>query len=226
MPWTLPSILTPARREEAIHHLNAYFAKRPDLPAGVAFSGSRFDDFAGGGDAADVANRITSDDIVALSFLSVGVDKGQAALALLEGQVAEEINQMLAGFSPDLSITTEAGRNALDGERLDTLWKAIRAVPSFGPVRTSKLLARKRPHLVPIYDSVVRRQFGAADSSDQWTAFIALFEDESLAAHLTSLRDEAEVPESLSLLRVLDVVAWMEGKLAGSPSDEVGDEEL
>ncbi|GMA33199.1 hypothetical protein GCM10025875_31910 [Litorihabitans aurantiacus] len=92
----------------------------------------------------------------------------------------------------------------------------MRKVRTFGPVRTSKLLARKRPHLVPIYDEHIRTQFGAPHSGDQWSAWAGMFADPTLVQHLAALRRSAGVDGSVSLLRVLDVVVWMEGKHGSS----------
>lgn len=211
MPWSKPSILEPTRADEAVHHLNRYFQPSSNEDSGVVFSGSRFDNLGGGGDGPTVANTITNDDILALSMLGVPV-MGGAALTLLEGETAVEISRQLKKIGSDLSITNSQGREALLSADMDGLWKTIRKIDSFGPVRTSKLLARKRPHLVPIYDSVVKQEFGARHSGDQWTEFVRFFEDRQFTSHLEELRDRSEAPRSLSLLRVLDIVVWMEGR--------------
>ena len=60
-----------------------------------------------------------------------------------------------------------------------------------GPMRTSKLLARKRPRLVPIYDSVVKKEFQLKDSRGFWAGLRdALREnDNALHSHALALRD-------------------------------------
>jgi len=212
--WKKPPLLATEYEEDALEHLKTYFD-------GTRYSGSYFERLGGGGDQPAVADRITSDDLLALAMLSVPV-QGAAARELLEGHTARKVSALLARVPTTLHITDPAGQAALRAEEgpLIDLWCSIRAVPTFGPVRTSKLLARKRPHLVPIYDRVVRDQFGAPHSGDQWTDFAQLVQDEEIVNLLLRLRSRANL-EDISLLRILDVVVWMEGKKRGAlPADE------
>ena len=68
---TLPDILSPDRTDDAAALVTKYYTKlsRNDVPQ----TGSRFDDWAGGGDRPNVANSVTADDVLAVSFLSVQV---------------------------------------------------------------------------------------------------------------------------------------------------------
>ena len=81
-----------------------------------------------------------------------------------------------------------------------------------GRTRVSKLMARKRPHLIPIEDSVVNRVIGT-DAKDTWKEWWhALTTDpEPLTSMAGTVRDAAKIPE-LSTLRALDIVLWMKGK--------------
>jgi hypothetical protein len=73
-------------------------------------------------------------------------------------------------------------------------------------------MARKRPGLIPIYDSVVARVTGLDSSEGTWRAWhSALSSDEALKKRLARLRDSAGL-ERVPLLRILDVVLWMDGK--------------
>lgn len=217
--WTRPTILNPDRAAEAHEHLTAYFT-------GTRYSGSFFEAVGDGGNSPDVANRVTSDDLVALATLSVPV-QGSAARELLAGETGRRVSEILSTIPADASLSDERGRALLLSSEVLAAWQAIREVHTFGPVRTSKLLARKRPHLVPIYDRHIKDQFRAAHSGDQWSTWVEMFEDDALVAHLTSLRSEAGVPANVSLLRVLDVVVWMAGKgetVTPDVSAEVDDE--
>lgn len=217
--WTRPEILNPDRAAEALEHLTAYFA-------GTRYSGSFFEAVGDGGDSSQVANHVTSDDLVALAMLSVPV-QGSAARELLAGETGRRVSEILSTIPADASLSDERGRALLLSSEVLEAWQAIRGVHTFGPVRTSKLLARKRPHLVPIYDRHIKDQFRAAHSGDQWSTWVEMFEDDALVAHLTSLRSAAGVCEDVSLLRVLDVVVWMAGKgekVAPDVSAEADDE--
>ncbi|WP_066641337.1 DUF6308 family protein [Serinicoccus hydrothermalis] len=199
--WTTPDILTPHRLEDALQHLTDYFTA-------TAYTGSYFERLGGGGDRQDIADSITTDDLVALSMLSVPVS-GRAARQLLEDP--SQVEQLLADIPRSANITRSHDRWLLEeGGPARDLWGALRRLPAFGPVRTSKLLARKRPHLIPVYDEVVRQQFGAQDSRGQWAAFSNMFRDAEFVDHLTRLRGAAGLSD-ISLLRIADVIVWREG---------------
>lgn len=207
--WVQPPILRPEREDDALAHLSAYFR-------GVSYSGSFFERLGGGGDRADVADRITSDDLLSLAMLAVPA-QGAAARRLLVGETADEVALLLEKVPRALDVTTPPGQETLgaDAGPLVDLWNTIRGVPTFGPVRTSKLLARKRPHLVPIYDRIVRNQFGAATGLHQWTDLAQIMQEEELVQLLSRLQERAGLPD-ISLLRILDVVVWMEGRRGGT----------
>lgn len=81
-------------------------------------------------------------------------------------------------------------------------------------------MARKRPHLIPIEDSVVDRVIkrGRGDSWRMWwEAFDA--EGDYLEERATKLRGEIGRPY-LSTLRVNDVMLWMRGQ--ANPSAQAG----
>ena len=79
-------------------------------------------------------------------------------------------------------------------------------------VRASKLLAGKRPHLVPIRDSVVEQLLGAG--TDYWTPMRDILSDPELRRTLKFISNGV-APPNVSLLRRLDVILWMEGKAQG-----------
>lgn len=73
-----------------------------------------------------------------------------------------------------------------------------------------KLLARKRPRLLPVYDKVVRCALGRPRPSFWLALHAALREDDRALHHeLLALRQVAGVPETVSALRICDVTVWM-----------------
>ncbi|WP_156253630.1 DUF6308 family protein [Pseudactinotalea terrae] len=241
---TIPRILTPESEDRAVQHLITYFREGN-------YAGASFERLGGGGDRPEVADRITADDLLALAMLSVSVG-GFAAREILMRPLADEISDLLRQIPHSATIENEEGRTLLterDGAA-SRLWTSVRkagaAAPqrmrraqSFGPVRTSKLLARKRPHLFPIYDSVIGREYGADGSLGYWAFLCAQFgsaphpalDDRPLAERLRDLRRRAGLDQNLSLLRVLDVVIWMDGTDAGSDVDagetvDINDEDV
>ena len=81
-----------------------------------------------------------------------------------------------------------------------------------GPVIAGKLLARKRPHLIPVYDIRVKQTFKRPAIDDSfWAALAAALRANGGAFRdqLVHLRDKAGIGEDISILRVCDVIAWM-----------------
>jgi hypothetical protein len=92
----------------------------------------------------------------------------------------------------------------------------VRKLPGVGRTIATKLLARKRPRLLPIYDSVVARVtevgFYHWEPVRQALRANAPGQNRKLHEQLVELRRTAGIDEGLSALRVFDVVTWMEGK--------------
>jgi hypothetical protein len=91
-------------------------------------------------------------------------------------------------------------------------------VPGIGWVTANKLCARKRPLLLPVYDTVVKAALQPTRQSF-WEPLRNEFADGELQSRLMELRDEAGVP-NLSLLRVLDVAVWMRNQGIKSLSEK------
>lgn len=150
--------------------------------------------------------------MVTLSFLSVPLP-ALAARDLLRDRAAE-FTRLLEELGPDRDLVDE--EEPLVGDWVG--WKvmsALRSLDRVGPTRASKLLARKRPRLRPIYDDVVSRVTNTIQS--QWEPVRVALRADGCALHerLVHLHAEAGLSEQVPALRVLDVVAWMEGKDKG-----------
>jgi hypothetical protein len=81
-------------------------------------------------------------------------------------------------------------------------------------VIAGKLLAAKRPHLVPIYDQYVARALRPSPE-EYWSSWQEAVRDEEVIAALVVLRASlrqagyGESQDLLSDLRLLDIVVWM-----------------
>ena len=122
------------------------------------------------------------------------------------------LEKLLAAIPSDLDLVEleSIGREQLPDAW--ELWSALRGVPDLGPTTVSKLMARKRPRLIPIFDSVVKAHLmGGGDQ--HWVPLHAELraDDRALHRRLLELRTAAGLPEAVSALRVLDVLTWMEG---------------
>jgi hypothetical protein len=80
-----------------------------------------------------------------------------------------------------------------------------------GPTTTSKLLAAKRPRLLPIWDSFVEQATGLDTIGYWWKFQYVLADDQRLVSDwLYELRSLApNMPDSIPELRILDVLLWM-----------------
>jgi hypothetical protein len=194
-------------REQAVLDLRRYFKY---------FSGRRFERFDGGGDRPDVADSFTSADVVAVMMLSIRWT-ATPALQLLETR-SQELNDLLAGVPHTPMHQTDLA-DYQSGSPAHCLRRALLTIDGIGWVTASKLLARKRPHHVPVYDRVVAGLLDSPGSS--WHCFHSwLAGDPAHAERLSSLRAEVGCIEDVSLLRCLDVALWMHGTQSGSQVPE------
>ncbi|MFF3359774.1 DUF6308 family protein [Streptomyces sp. NPDC002917] len=186
------------------------------LPSGaVAFTGSRFEHLAGGGDRSEVADRITAEDLVAVQTLSVTVP-ASVALDILEGPLGARLSGLLHDIPRHIDMADADALVVAGGSPADQAWQLLEDHPDVGWVIAGKLLARKRPRLLPVYDKVVRCALGRPRPSF-WLALHAALraDDRALHRQLFALRQVAGVPETVSALRVCDVAVWMGHRAEG-----------
>lgn len=186
----------------AVDLVRKYFETKPD--GTPRYTGPTFDRLAGGGARPETVNRITEDDLVAVTMLSVEVP-ARAAIAML-GPMADEIQQLLSEIPSDIDLHQADPSLVSPGSPADQLWSRLESLERVGWVTAGKVLARKRPRLIPVYDSVVREAVGAPKHF--WTWLHQQLQDPQLIDQIRALRAAAGV-EDLSLLRTLDVAIWM-----------------
>lgn len=203
-------------RDQALVDLHVYY-QTGDTPSEL-FTGRRFDAFDGGGDTAAVCNSMTSADVLSISLLSIERRLGRFALDVLETR-ATEINELLAKVRRvSIFEVTAADYDGMIGKGSPAwrLWEVLCACG--GTRRTTsahKLLARKRPHLLPVYDRVVQKQLVASNNLNIWECLWSWFyERPDRVAGVTQLRRDAGDIAHISLLRTVDVALWMRGKAA------------
>ena len=171
--------------------VSAYFD--PSQP----FAGSTFDTL---GD--NDPNQLGIDDLLAVTLLDVSI-KPIAMRNILERD-QDEIHRKLVDIGPDTDLWT-ADPRSLDAAA--DLWQFLRdSYKGIDWVIAGKLLARKRPRLVPIVDSIVVAAVGA-ETGTYWATFSAFLADESNRAKVEALRPDISNP--ISTLRLLDVALWM-----------------
>lgn len=123
----------------------------------------------------------------------------------------QQISSLLRAIEPSASIINTEARDLLNGPA-NKLWELLQG-DNFRAVKAGKLLARKRPSLIPIYDERVQLYF-KIDNGKFWLPL----HEALVGTDLLSQIDEALRPESLANdyyrskitpLRLLDIAVWM-----------------
>ncbi|WP_229076629.1 DUF6308 family protein [Actinoplanes sp. DH11] len=209
----MPEDLTDIVRAVGTHYLVRYFAE----PPATTYTGRWFETLGGGGAHDAVRNRITGDDLIAVEGLSVEIP-AEARRDLIDGPLGASIGSRLAEIPTAVPITDPRAALLLrpggDADEAHKELKAARYVHrrrdlTLGHVIAGKLLARKRPELIPVYDSRVKCQLGRP--AEFWLPLHQRFAGDggALSAALTDARVAAGVADLTSDLRALDVVLWM-----------------
>jgi len=153
--------------------------------------------------------RFSRDDLLSLNLLDEPVTARQVELV-----TSGKFDRLLHPLDPAFDI------RMLEGDSYSSaiaLWDALDEVPQFGPTRVSKLLARKRPNLLPIRDSVVNRVLGI-DGYSWWRPLAQVMNQGSTSDLLRAMTPDSPHGRP-TLLRVLDVAIWMYGSNAKAVRD-------
>lgn len=198
------------QHERAVAVLGEYY--KP-LDGKGGYTGSRWDTFDPSGTRSVTTHEFTVDDLLACSLLSAEI-KGRSAIELLENR-RTELSELLRAVGDD----QEFASLALDSPAFDAmnqLYSELRGVGGVGRTRATKLLARKRPRMTPIIDKVIADSVMIGGS--WWEPLHAALNAEGgeLARYLEDVKSDAladhpELLESVPLVRVFDVLAWMDG---------------
>lgn len=199
--------LRPENAEVAARLVRRYFTPRPT----GRFTGAHFERLGGGGDRPAIADEFTAEDLVAVSMLSVEVVR-DAALEILVHR-RNRLHELLRQVPTDLALGQVAAGAITPDWPAWRLYAELRDIKEIGPTTASKLLARKRPHLVPIRDSVVEDQLalGAGPFWEPLRAWLVAGEG-AHEHHLERVRAEAGLGSDISALRVFDVLTWLVGQ--------------
>ncbi len=150
--------------EKAVSLLGEYFTRRRSC-GDLFYSGACFERLGGGGDAEYVAYCFDSNDLVAITTLSVSLEPHGAINLLTD---PDEHWASLLSLIPRDARLEDPRSDALivEGGPAWELWERLAGTKQYpgkpdgnGPVVAGKLLARKRPHLIPIYDIRVKQLF-------------------------------------------------------------------
>lgn len=216
------------KSRELVGRVDAYFGTAPNS---VPSTGSRFELY---GSVDDDPFRITPSDLVAVTLLSMSIDRSSTSGILPESALRiEDSSEELAALLAQIPLDREL--HTLDADEFDR-WLGDRSPGNalyvevaqlltpdqFGttssdhakrgmnrPVATSKLLARKRPGLIPIRDSRTSAALGNPKSWWQlwWNALSSEPSGSEIVGCLEEIRSRSGQTH-LSLLRVADILLW------------------
>lgn len=206
MTVTLPPPLTADSDDDAVALLRKYFGETY-LDA-RCYTGAFFDNWAPKHREADV-NKFTADDLVAITFLSVNIDARGARELLLNR--AARFTDLLESVGPDRDLVDES-QALTDDDPIWLLEEELRSIRGIGRTKATNLMARKRPRLIPIYDVVVGQMLNTRNRHRDPIREALRADGGALNSRLLSLRSKAGLPDTIGILRVLDVVSWMHGK--------------
>lgn len=187
------------------HDLDRYFSGSPnDL-----FSGRWFDKFAAMGDA----DQFGPSDVLAVEALSVRVRPESAAKIIIAD--ADRYNSLLQQIPAEVDLW-DVDPSVIDvGSPAAELHAALDGLPGVGWVTAGKLMAAKRPRLIPILDKEVKGLL----KPPRGRFWASIYEQLSVDARRRAIAEVCEVaPDGISLLRRIDVSLWMHA--ARSRSDE------
>lgn len=160
--------------------------------------------------------RVGPDDLLAVTLLDVSIPA--LALRTILGEDNEHISDLLSA----IPIGTDLWKaSAAHLDAANELWQHLVNYDGVAWVTAGKLLARKRPRLIPIVDSVILRHLPAPEA--QWWATLKACLDRKRVGRIEDLRQG--VSTRVSTLRLLDVAVWMrysDGRNARQAQKEVG----
>lgn len=205
---TLTLHLQAAHRDDAVRLLRGYYAGL--IGTGMGFEGGWWDGFDPSGTRQSSPDTFTADDLLSASLLSAPIHP-TALLAILNQ--AQTLSAAIRKLGDDRDLAGLTNNEVRTLEMTSNIWQELRSIPFIGPTRASKLIARKRPRLIPVYDSVIGSAVYRGTSRGQWTRLHAALtaNDDALQKHLHELRTAADLPDEISPLRIFDVIAWLDG---------------
>lgn len=147
-------------------------------------------------------DRFTAADLLAVTLLDVALPPSSVRRIL--DTEATVFSELLAAIPADIDLW-DASDVELDNAR--ALYWALRKLHKVGRTRASKLMARKRPRLIPVIDSVILAALQLGD--DSWFELRECLNDSGIRDQIEAIRPENLSTRDISTLRLLDAAVWM-----------------
>lgn len=166
----------------------------------TANTGRLFEEFSRLG----APNEFDANDVAACAALSVPLDGATLNRLWLK---KAQLDLLLAESAKRDVTLADVDTDSTEYERLDELYRQLRKIRGLGYVRASKILASKRPQLVPIRDTYVEVLLGKPKL--WWKPWRDVVSNEPLVGSVRGLA-AGVTPADVSDLRLFDVMLWME----------------
>jgi hypothetical protein len=169
----------------------------------------------------NVPDRVTAVDLVAVQCMGVVVP-ARPALDLLEGDLGDELAHLLGTVPDDLDLGAgDAAKAVGEGSPADRAWRQLVGRDGVSRIVADKILARKRPRLIPVWDQVVRCALGRPQVGGVWESLDRVIRTSggAVADRLARVHEKAALGPEVSPLRVLDVAVWMRHRPMHRPHD-------
>jgi Family of unknown function (DUF6308) len=147
--------------------------------------------------------RIEVSDLLAVTFLDVTVRPG--AVRSIVGSDANDLSKLLRKVPISVNLWEASPRDMADAR---VLFERLRAYKWVKDVTAGKILARKRPALIPVVDRTVEKAIYAPPGR-YWEAFRVALTDSNRRGRVDAL-PPSTLDTRIPLLRVLDAAIWME----------------
>ena len=153
---------------------------------------------------------VTIDDLLAITMLDVSVNPRGIRRLVYDADVSKKITAFLEDIPLNVDIwNAPKGVLGSDGSA-QGLWRYLKKPGTrVSEVTAGKLLARKRPQLIPIVDSVIKGVI-QVEPADEWDFFASYLSQPLRRQKLATLMP-SDLDPKVSILRLLDVALWMCG---------------
>jgi hypothetical protein len=153
--------------------------------------------------------KLTPSDLLATGLLDVPF--GPRAVRVLLEDERNALEDQLARIPHDVDLWEATDEQLTPAYEM---WRALKASlkgMGVGPTRRSKLMARKRPRLIPVVDSTIRKSLGIGPDDDSWLLLRQALRNDGgvLVRHIEELRPAHVQRQDVSTLRILDAALWM-----------------
>lgn len=159
---------------------------------------------------ANPRDSFEASDLIAVHMMGMTFRPTTVRALLKEGEERKVVEDLLSQIPDNADIWSDGA----SFEVADELWRRLtsekRVYRGIDAVTAGKLLARKRPRLIPIVDDVVV-DLVPRPSNGYWDLFRRYLRRPGSVKRVESLRPTGLSPDTTPTLRLLDTAIWMRG---------------